>query len=417
LDSFSEQGDLTAGVVTPGGGLIRMEKNCEDVCVKLPKGLSEADLRILTVAYNLAKDNTDVEYILVSQDINMRLIAKSIGIKAQAYKRDETSGEVYSGNREVKTTSVVIDKFHKDGSLAPEELNLEEALNANEFVWLVGDESRHSTTLARYDSEMGVLVPIDDAVDDGVFGIVGANKEQKYCLDLLLNPDVDLVTILGGAGTGKTLLAFAAGLQDVSGGVKCKKVMLVRPLVSLGAELGFYPGTKDEKIKMWMSPFIDSICVLQKVNTSRCSSQLKRLKPQRKNGTAKAEEQADFTAVDLLSLDSLVANKMVELEAPSQIRGRSLSDYFVIVDEAQNLTPHEIYTIITRAGENSTFVFTGDAEQIDHPYLNSKNNGLVFLINLMKNHPIVGHITLTGVRRSRLSMLAQNRYDKQGGKK
>jgi PhoH-like ATPase len=211
------------------------------------------------------------------------------------------------------------------------------------------------------------------------WGVRALNVEQKFAMDLLLDESVELVTLVGTAGTGKTLMAMASGLQKVVEEKRYKKVLISRPVIPLGKDIGYLPGTKEEKLKHWMQPIFDNLEFL----------------------THNDEEDDDTSQVDYL-----VETNKLELEAVTYIRGRSLPRQFVVVDEAQNLTPHEIKTIVSRAGEGTKVVITGDPYQIDNPYLDAESNGLTFLVEKFKGQTGFGHVTLTRSERSRLAALA-----------
>jgi PhoH-like ATPase len=219
-------------------------------------------------------------------------------------------------------------------------------------------------------------------VKDGAWGVRPRNMEQTFLLDLLLNDDIKLVTIVGKAGTGKTLMAIAAGLQKVTEEAAFQKLLVSRPIFPLGRDIGYLPGSVDEKLNPWMQPIFDNVEYL--LNLSRND---------KKSGRGYHE---------LMDLG------IIEIEPLTYIRGRSIPNQYIIVDEAQNLTPHEVKTIITRVGDNTKIVLTGDPYQIDNPYVDSTNNGLIHVVNKFKNEKLAGHITLTKGERSALAELASN---------
>jgi PhoH-like ATPase len=240
------------------------------------------------------------------------------------------------------------------------------------------DHAGH-TAVGRYDEKAGAIVPICK-LGGGVWGIRPRNKEQHYALDLLLNDEIRLVTLVGKAGTGKTLLALAAGLQKSVEDQAYQKLLVSRPIFPLGRDIGFLPGDIDEKLNPWMQPIYDNIELLLGLSNQ-----------DKTNGRSYAE---------LLELG------FVEIEPLTYIRGRSLPNAFMIVDEAQNLTPHEVKTIITRAGESTKIILTGDPYQIDNPYIDSTSNGLTTVVERFKNEALAGHITLSKGERSELAELA-----------
>jgi PhoH-like ATPase len=217
---------------------------------------------------------------------------------------------------------------------------------------------------------------------ESAWQIQARSKEQRMALELLLNPDISLITLIGRAGTGKTLLALAAGLESVLHKEIYDKVLVSRPIVPMGKDIGYLPGTKDEKLSLWMQPIFDNLIYLMRIDHKL------------EEGTVQGK------------VDQLLKNHLVELEALTYIRGRSIPDQFVIIDEAQNLTPHEVKTIISRAGENTKMVLTGDPNQIDNPYLDSSSNGLSYAVERLKGQSLYGHVTLSKSERSPLSAIA-----------
>jgi PhoH-like ATPase len=273
-------------------------------------------------------------------------------------------------------SSQQIASFRSNGEL---ELNGGKKYFPNEYCALIDETNPKKTALAKVDFSGEKLVPILD-VRDGVWGIKPRNREQHFALDLLLNDDIKLVTLVGKAGTGKTLLAIAAGLQKcVEEGIY-QKLLVSRPIFPLGKDIGFLPGDIEEKLNPWMQPIYDNLELLLGLN-----------KTDKKDGRSYAE---------------LVDLGFVEIEPLTYIRGRSLPNVYMIVDEAQNLTPHEVKTIITRAGEGTKIILTGDPYQIDHPYLDASNNGLTTVAERFKDEAIAGHVILTKGERSQLAELA-----------
>jgi PhoH-like ATPase len=251
----------------------------------------------------------------------------------------------------------------------------------NQFLLLKNSANPSQTALARYSRQRNALVPIASA-KHGVWGITARNKQQQYAFDLLLNDDIRLVTLVGKAGTGKTLLALAAGLEKTIEARAFQRLVVSRPVFPLGRDIGFLPGDIEEKLKPWMQPIRDNLDFLMGASAVA--------------GRAKGKK-------DLQGLFDL---GMIEVEPLTYIRGRSMPNQYLIVDEAQNLTPHEIKTIITRAGEGTKVVLTGDPYQIDNPYIDSSSNGLTFVTERFKEEPIAGHITLVKGERSDLAELA-----------
>src|SRR5512146_895275 len=350
LDEFRQKGKLSQGVQLEGGGNLRVELNHQSQ-ERLPPELvaAKADNRILATALNLKHDNLPV--VLVTKDTNLRIKADAVGLRAEDYESDMiTLDELYSGETELLVEPGIIDTFYAQGEFTPP---AEFKPHPNEFVLLKNSANPSQTALARHYLQKNVLVPVINT-KHGVWGINAKNKQQQFALDLLLNDDIRLVTLVGKAGTGKTLLALAAGLEK----------------------------TIEERLKPWMQPIRDNLDFL--VGSS--------------GGPGRAKGKKD--------LQSLFDLGMIEVEPLTYIRGRSMPNQYLIVDEAQNLTPHEIKTIITRAGEGTKIVLTGDPYQIDNPYIDSSSNGLSFVVERFKEETIAGHITLVKGERSDLAELA-----------
>jgi PhoH-like ATPase len=332
------------------------------------------DQRILEIALEVRDGDPKTPTVLVTKDVNMRVRGDALGLITADYEPERiTIEELYPGNRELLVPSNVVDEFYANGSVivdAP-------GLHANEFLTLKDDNGK--SALTRWDKNVGKAVPVRK-LREGVWGIKPRNREQHFALDLLLNDDIKLVTLVGKAGTGKTLLAIAAGLQKVTEEQVFSKMLVSRPVFPLGRDIGYLPGTIEEKLNPWMQPIYDNLELLLGLN-----------KTDKKDGRSYAE---------------LVDLGFVEIEPLTYIRGRSLPQNYMIVDEAQNLTPHEVKTIVTRAGEGTKIILTGDPYQIDHPYLDSSNNGLTQVAERFKNEAIAGHVILTKGERSPLAELA-----------
>ncbi len=375
LDKLRSVGHLDAGVsLGEQKGKIRVELNHQEV-EKLPPTLdrNKVDNRIIAVAYALKKDN-QMPVILVTKDINMRIKADALGIPAEDYETDKIEiEEVYTGCRTIKVEPEIIDRFFKAGEV----VLTEEVLYSNQMIILEDSFGSSKSALARH-LNGGKLVPLRYGNQDP-FGLKARNKEQKFALDLLLDEEVRLVTLIGKAGTGKTLLALAAGLQKVVEESKYRRLAVSRPVIPMGNDIGFLPGDINEKLRPWMQPIYDNLEFLF-------------------NNRDKTEK------IDQL-VNSMKDLNILELDALTYIRGRSIPNQFLLVDEAQNLSPHEIRTVITRVGEGTKIVLTGDPYQIDHPYLDSNSNGLTFVVERFKNEKIAGHITLSKGERSDLAEL------------
>jgi len=377
LDELRLKGKLSLGVKLEGGGNLRVELNHQSPAV-LPGELiaAKADNRILSTALNLKNDGLPV--ILVTKDTNLRIKADALGMTAEDYESDTiTLDELYSGETELLVAPGAIDDFYARGELQP----ADPKPFPNQFALLKNSANESQTALARFSKQKSVFVPITTA-KHGVWGISAKNKQQQFALDLLLNDDIRLVTLVGKAGTGKTLLALAAGLEKTIEARTFQRLVVSRPVFPLGKDIGFLPGDIEEKLKPWMQPIRDNLDFL--VGSS--------------GGPGRVKGKKD--------LQSLFDLGMIEVEPLTYIRGRSMPNQYLIVDEAQNLTPHEMKTIITRAGEGTKVVLTGDPYQIDNPYIDSSSNGLTFVVDRFKEEPIAGHITLVKGERSDLAELA-----------
>lgn len=379
LDEYRQKGKLSQGVKLEGGGCLRVELNHQSP-ERLPSELiaTKADNRILATALNLKHDNLPV--ILVTKDTNLRIKADALGMKAEDYESDTiTLDELYSGEVEIAVDPGAIEEFYSQGELPA----ADPKPHPNEFALIKNSANPSQTALARYSQQKHAFVPIANT-KHGVWGITSRNKQQQYALDLLLNDDIRLVTLVGRAGTGKTLIALAAGLEKTIENRAFQRLVVSRPVFPLGKDIGFLPGDIEEKLRPWMQPIRDNLDFLMGASAPAVA------------GRAKGKK-------DLQSLFDL---GMIEVEPLTYIRGRSMPNQYLIVDEAQNLTPHEIKTIITRAGEGTKVVLTGDPYQIDNPYIDSSSNGLTYVVERFKEEPIAGHITLVKGERSDLAELA-----------
>ena len=370
LDELRLEGNIHEGVKLPHGGSLRVEIKFHD---KLPIGLdpNRMDNRIIGVALGLQeKAEIGRKVIMISKDINLRVKCDALGVPSEDYNADsvaENASLIYGGTSEINFDDALVDQFHKDEFIST--LGLGEFC-PNQYVHIKSLSNPKKTGLARVDKDN--LLKIKPY---NVWGITSRNKEQAFALDALFNPNIKLVTMIGRAGTGKTLLAAAAGISQLFDSHIYKKLIMTRPVQPMGKDIGFLPGDIDEKMKPWMAPLQDNLELLF------------------------SEKGANF-------LDMQREAGLIEVEALTYIRGRSIPKSFIIIDESQNLTLHEIKTIITRVGEDSKIVLTGDIMQIDNPYIDSVDNGLSCVIEKFKNHSIAAHVTLTRGERSQLATLA-----------
>ena len=329
------------------------------------------DHRILSAAIEVAEQHKNMRTILVTKDINLRMKARALGIETEDYTNDKVKSDDLFENEHRTITGIapdIIDAIYSSKKGIPVE-QIGVKLRTNECFVL---DSGNSSVLARYVTADGIVRKVTKEKN---FGIEPRNAEQAFAFDLLNDDRVKLLAITGKAGTGKTLLALAGALKQ--------QILLARPIVSLSnKDLGFLPGDEKQKIAPYMQPLFDNLNVIKR--------------------------QFSLESNDYRTLQEMQAGGSLVIEALAYIRGRSLSDTFCIIDEAQNLTPHEIKTIITRAAEGTKMVFTGDVYQIDSPYLDTQSNGLAYMIDRMQGQEIFGHVNLVKGERSKLSELASN---------
>jgi PhoH-like ATPase len=337
-------------------------------------GSDKTDHRILNAALALQEENPDKKVILVSKDICLRLKAKSLSLHAEDYETGKVKNldELYTGETLVdKVSDKLITQFNKNDIATAADVDMQPH-NSNHFYTFKG---KRSSVSVFYNSQKAYF---EKVIEQPVLNIFPKNTEQAFAIHALLHPDIKLVSIQGNAGTGKTLLALAAALEQRK---YFRQIFVTRPIVPLSnKDIGFLPGDVKSKIDPYMAPIWDNLKFIKDQFTDDEKMQAK--------------------------IDELVTNDKISIAPLAFIRGRTLSKIFFIVDEAQNLTPHEVKTIISRAGENSKFVFTGDIYQIDTPYLDAESNGLSYLIDKAKAHPLYAHITLQKGERSELANLA-----------
>jgi len=374
LDRARQNGSLQNGIKLDNGGTLQIIISDYESLNGFSLKLTEIDNRLLATAYMLRKTNK-CPVIFVSKDINARVKADSLGIISQDFEKQKVNiDELYKGWRivEADTYPQTLDEGVK--------LDTQTPLCPNEFVML-GEKSRPGKyVITRFDKPTGKLYPLLKS-SESTFGISPRNSQQEMAIELLLDPRVELISLVGQAGTGKTLMALAAGLYLVLEKKVYDRLLISRPIMPLGRDLGFLPGSKEEKLENWMEPIFDNLEYILTVYRKHSRSQL-------------------ITVKDLLS------SGIIQLEALTYMRGRSLPRQFIIIDEAQNLTPHEIKTVVTRTGTNAKMVITGDPYQIDNPYLDSDSNGLTYCVDRMKNENLFGHVLLSKSERGQLASIA-----------
>ncbi len=378
LDELSEKNSLHDGIQLSGGMGKLYVKIIEKIDDDFAYSFSEkeyADTKILFIARQIAQEMKDEEVILVTQDVNLRLKARAVGIKAEDYTTGKIA-DVKHISKEVDTfhnfDTQLINKLYEHGFLEIDECNFTEKPAHNDYFILTDG---NSTAMATYDDHKHHIRLVRKR---NAYHIKPRNSEQTFALDALLNPAISLISLTGRAGTGKTLLALAAALQQSH---DFYQIMLARPIVALSdKDLGYLPGSATEKIRPFMQPLFDNLNVIM--------------------------QAAGMNSKDAQKINDMLTDKKLLIEPLAYIRGRSISKTFFIIDEAQNLTPHEVKTIITRAGEDTKIVFTGDIDQIDSPYLDDRSNGLSYLTDKMRGQSVFAHVNLVKGERSKLAELA-----------
>ena len=378
LDGLRKKGKLSEGVKLENGGTLKVQID-EDVPLKYNFLSSKADHRILGAASLLQKNGDKV--IFVSKDINLRIKAEALGIIAQDYEKEKVKlDELYTGWGEAEITPEDFELFHKNKYIAGSKIKFKRDIFANELFVLKDSSNPNKTILVKYAPKNKRFVPFFHE-NPTPWGMKPLNIQQRFALELLLCNEITLVTLIGVAGAGKTLLSLACGLQKVVEEKQFRHLLVARPIVPMGHDIGFLPGTKEEKLTSWMGAIYDNLDFLM-------------------DKSSKNNEPLEN------AVNYLFESGMIEIEALTFIRGRSLPQQFIIIDDAQNLTPHEIKTIISRAGQGTKIVLTGDPLQIDNPYLDAESNGLTNLVEKFKGQEIFGHLNFSHSERSPLAGLA-----------
>jgi len=383
LDSLREKGSLIKGVrLGKGKGLLSV---CDynSSCVPESFDLSVPDNQIIATAISHIHTQSELprpkKVILVSRDINMRVKCDAVGISAQDYINEKVVSDrtdMYTGFSTLLVDDQLIDQFYEG-----EDIHLPEGSGKfypNEYIMLVSSSNEKKTAIAKYKSEAEKLLKVAECnggKKKAAWGVKPRNKEQGFALNLLRDPDVHIISLVGKAGSGKTLLALSAGLEQVlEGQGKYNHLIVSRSVQPMGKDIGFLPGTMEDKMMPWIAPIRDNLKYLM--------------------GNDKG------------ALDSYIGQGVIEIEALTYIRGRSIPNAFIIIDEAQNLTTHELKTIITRVGEGTKIVLTGDIEQIDNVYVDEFSNGLTYAVEKFKEYDLSGHVTLLKGERSKVATLA-----------
>ncbi len=378
LDGLRTGGRLVDGVpiTDSNGGTLRVAFATRDLPPEYALSSHSADNRILSSALEVQEKDADVPLVFISKDINLRIRAAALGLTVMDYDVERTDiAELYSGVADLTVDAAVIAELYEKGEVQAPQLDEGEVLSPNSFAVLQGSDGKGSA-IVRIPPNDGKMRLVKGN-GPTVWGIRPRNKEQHFAFELLLDDNVQLVTLVGQAGTGKTLLALAAGLQKSAEEQVYQKMLVSRPVFPLGRDIGFLPGDINEKLRPWMQPVHDNLELLLSLSSR-----------DKKDGR---------------SSDELFFMDMINIEPLTYIRGRSIPRQFMLIDEAQNLTPHEVKTIITRAGDDTKIVLTGDPYQIDNPYVDATNNGLVHVVRRFRGDSVAGHVTLTKGERSELA--------------
>jgi PhoH-like ATPase len=380
FDLLRERGSLQEGVpLGEGLGTLRVSRiNMQD----LPPDFvhTDADHVIMTAAITEQRKNPEKQVIIASRDINMRVMTDSLGLKSEDYVENQIikiRSDLYTGYEEIMVSDEDIDDLYS-GKIELQ-TPIEHELYNNQSIMFVSNINEKKAALCRHKN--GTFRKVRDYNKKGVWGIKPRNKEQVFALDMLMDPNLSLVTLVGKAGSGKTLMAIAAGISQTIADPfspeyepRYKKLVISRPIQPLGKDIGYLPGTMEEKMHPWLMPIQDNLQYIL--------------------GNDKA------------TIEDYMEKGIIEVEALTYIRGRSISNAYIIIDESQNLSLHEIKTILTRVGENTKIILTGDVEQIDNLFLDETSNGLVHIVEKFKKHDLSGHMTLQKGERSALATIA-----------
>lgn len=391
IDDMRKDGELAKGVKLPNGAVLSVELGGGDMPLPSELGMDKADNKILGLALQLKKEQPRRAIHLLTKDANLRIKSDALGIVAEDYEPSNVEpDQLFSGSSTLKVDPTIVDEFYANKRVPYSEKLFEhdkeapKMLYPNQYIILKDYANPTHTAMGRFSKELEAIVPLVKP-PEGLWGVFPKNAEQAFAVDALLNDEIKLVSLLGKAGTGKTLFAIAAGLvKTVDEGVY-QRLLVSRPVFPLGKDIGYLPGTVEEKLNPWMQPIYDNIDFLFGNSAA--------------NRTRRAAGKG---------AQELMNQGMLQIEPLTYIRGRTIPQQYLIVDESQNLSPHEIKTIITRAGDDTKIVLTGDSFQIDNPYVDSANNGLVYLVDRFKSESISAHVTFSKGERSKLSELASN---------
>jgi len=377
LDALRSKGSLAKGVrIEKGLGIVKV-RSYNPLLLPDDLDLDDSDNQIIATALSEQEEETvkSRKVVVVSRDINMRVKCDGLGLLAEDYQAEHVIANaygLYTGHSEILIDERLIDKFYEGEDIFLSDQDYK--LYPNQFLILISNTNEKKTALAKFKD---YHIPIRKILkaNHNVWSTKPRNKEQQFAFDLLLDPEVPVVSLVGKAGSGKTLLALAAGLEQTFGkGTTYKKIVVTKPVQPVGKDIGFLPGTVEDKMLPWLAPIQDNLQFLM--------------------GDDKA------------TLELYIEKGKIEVEAMTFIRGRSISNAFIVIDEVQNMTQHEIKTVLTRVGEGTKIVLTGDTEQIDNIYIDSTNNGLTFVVERLKEEQITGHVTLLKGERSEVATIA-----------
>ena len=380
LDDLRKTGSLSAGVKLAGGGTLIVKLDADSILRRMPRELqgNPRDNLILAITLEVKEQSAHIPTIFVSNDINLRIKADALGLVVEEYKSDKVDiEELYTGHTELRVDPSTVTVFHDQGWVIHEG---NETLFSNQYIALVDSSDPAHFMLGRYVRKEKKIVKLMREDRDGMWRIKPKNREQIFAMDALLNDSIQLVTLVGIAGTGKTLLAVAASLYKTVDENTYNHVLVSRPTLPMGKDIGFLPGTVEEKLAPWMYPIADNVDLLMR-------------------SEAKARRH-------IRGFKELLESGILNIEPLTYIRGRSIHNQFLIIDEAQNLTPHEVKTVITRVGDGTKIILTGDPYQIDNPYIDSSSNGLTYVVERFKDQDVSAHLTFSKGERSVLSELA-----------
>jgi PhoH-like ATPase len=375
LDNLRRKGSLFEGVSLGRGKGKVFAAQYDPRYMPAGMATSDSDNKIIAIALRLKLEGNEIA--VVSRDLNMRVKCDAFGLECHDYQPQQVIKSVeklFDGTETIEVDDDFIDQFYQssDGVLLPDQ---NKKLFSNQYIILTGKSDPKKSAVCRFINYQVPLKKVYNFKD--IWGLSANNKEQKFAMDLLFDKDIKVVSLTGQAGTGKTLIAAACGLEQVLNSTKSQggydKLIITRPVQPLGRDIGFLPGTLEEKMMPWIAPIRDNL---------------------------------EHLFGDRTALDMQLEQGTIEIEAMTYIRGRSISNAFMVVDEAQNLTPHELKTIITRVGHGTKLILTGDIQQIDNSYVDAVSNGLTYAVEKFKEYEISGHVSLIKGERSKLATLA-----------